>query len=59
MIGFNLLKNSFSNNLDKVGRSEIGLHEVTSFGFGNHNKVRYFPEGWDITEMKTSIEDVA
>ena len=32
MIGFNLLKKSFSNNLDKVGNSEIGLYEVTSFG---------------------------
>ena len=32
MIGFNLLKKSFSNNLDKVGRSEIGLYAGTSFG---------------------------
>ena len=64
MFGFNLLKKSFSNDLDKVGRGEIGLYEVTSFGGLPGLAIiitsdTYFPEGWDITAMKTSIQDVA
>ena len=58
MIGFNLLKKSFSNNLDKVGRCEIGLYEVTSFGgfpgLGIIIKSDTFQR-----EMQTSVEDVA
>ena len=29
---FQSSQEKFSNNLDKVGRSEVGLSEVTSFG---------------------------